>query len=312
MGVVFLGLDVGGSQCRFEWWPVGAAAGGDGASVQPAVQGVEATVAGLDTVLRTAMQVARPEAAVCALAGAGEAKTRAAILAGLRARGLVVPIAVVGDLVAAAAAGLREGPGVLLWSGTGSFSIARAADGELHRVGGRGYLLGDQGSAYDFVRRAAAAVLLAVDGLGPPTALTAALTDAFVAPSPQRLGAVLQGLRPGEVAAQLGVVLAVAQGGDAVALEVVEQGVDGLVMLANAAVRPAGLAWRELPVAFGGGVVTHAPAVAELLAQRLRTFGAGTPQQVAPRAAAVGAAWLAQGWHLRQQPQTAWVERVTL
>lgn len=310
--MVFLGLDVGGSRCRFEWLPAGSAAGGDAASVQPAVQGVDATVVGLEAALRMAMRSAVPEAAVCALAGVGDAKTRDALVSGLRARGLTFPIAVVGDIVAAAAAGLRDAPGVLLWAGTGSFAIARAADGELHRVGGRGYLLGDQGSAYDLVRRAAAAVLLAADGLGPATALTAALTEAFAAPAPHRLGAVLQRLLPGEVAAKLGVVLAAAASGDAVALDVVQQGVDGLVMLANAAVRQAGLDWRELPVAFGGGVATNAPAIVELLAERVRAFGAGAPALVAPRAAAVGAAWLAHGWHHRRQPQAAWVERVAL
>src|SRR5204862_5893414 len=137
-----------------------------------AVHGVDATVRGLLAVLRGAMKSTAPAAAVCALAGAGDPNVAGSIAAGLRAEGITFPIAVVGDVVAAAAAGLAGGPGVLLWAGTGSFAIARAHDGALHRAGGRGHLLGDQGSGYDIVRRAAAAVLLAVDDLGPPTALT--------------------------------------------------------------------------------------------------------------------------------------------
>ncbi|MFY9343176.1 MAG: BadF/BadG/BcrA/BcrD ATPase family protein, partial [Planctomycetota bacterium] len=232
--------------------------------------------------------------------------------AGLRAAGITFPVAVVGDVLAAAAAGLADGPGVLLWSGTGSFAIARATNGELHRVGGRGYLLGDQGSGYDLVRRAAAAALLAVDGLGPPTAMTALLTVAFGAPSPQRLGAVLQQMLPGQVAARLGVVLGAAEGGDAVANDVIEAGIEGLAMLANAAVRSAGLDWRGLAVAFGGGVLLQAPAISERLRARLATFGAASPRTIAPRAAATGAAWLAAGWHQRQSPQQEWVARVAL
>ena len=280
--------------------------------MQPAVHGVEATITGLASVLRTAAAIAPPTAAVCALAGVGEAKTSATIEAGLRARGITFPVAIVGDVLAAAAAGLADGPGVLLWSGTGSFAIARDAAGVLHRVGGRGYLLGDQGSGYDLVRRAAAAVLLAADDLGPPTALTGALTAAFQAPAPPRLGAVLQRLAPGDVAAQLPVVLATAAAGDAVAHEVLQDGAEALVGLASAAVRKAGLDWRALPVAVGGGVLGQAPAVLELVGERLRALGAAAPRGIAPRAAAVGAAWLAMGWHQRQSPQQEWVARVAL
>jgi len=309
---VFLGLDVGGSQCRYEWWPAGCRSGGDARAVQPAVQGLDAACDGLAEALRAAAGDVLPTAAVCAMAGVGDVATSQAIAAGVRARGVSFPVAVVGDVLAAAAAGLADGPGVLVWAGTGSFAIARAHDGELHRVGGRGYLLGDQGSGYDLVRRAAAAVLLAIDDLGPATALTDELTRAFGAPAPQRLGAVLQRATTGEVAARLPVVLATAAAGDAVAVEVLAEGSDALAMLATAAVRRAGLDWRDLPVALGGGVLTGADGIAELLAERLRTFGAKPPRAIEPRAAAHAAAWLAQGWFHRHEPQHGWVTRVAL
>jgi glucosamine kinase len=312
VSVVFLGLDVGGSQCRYEWWPADSRPGGDARAVQPAVHGLEAACDGLAAALRAAAGDTPPEAAVCAMAGVGDAATSQALVAGLRARGVDFPVAVVGDVLAAAAAGLADGPGVLLWAGTGSFAIARAANGELHRVGGRGYLLGDQGSGYDLVRRAAAAVLLAVDDLGPPTLLTQALVEAFEAPAPQRLGAVLQRASSGDVAKHLPVVLATAAAGDAVANEVLHGAVDALAMLASAAVRRAGLDWNNLPVAVGGGVLTGAVAVAELLAERLRSLGAQAPRPIAPRAAAHAAAWLAEGFHRREQPRYGWVTRVAL
>lgn len=309
---VFLGLDIGGSRCRFEWWPAGAAPGGDAPSVQPAVHGIEATVQGLATALFAACRERVPTAAVGALAGVGDAATSAAIVAGLRARGIAFPVAVVGDVMAAVAAALADGPGLLLWAGTGSFAIARAGDGSLHRVGGRGYLLGDQGSGYDLVRRAAAAVLLALDGLGPATTLTAALTEAFGAPSPARLGAVLQRLAPGEVAGRLPHVLAAAAAGDQVANAVLADGVAALAMLGAAAVRAAGLSFGGLPIAIGGGVLTGVPTIAAALAGRLQSLGATAPRVIAPRAAALGAAWLAAGWHEQRQPQQEWVHRVAI
>ncbi|MBX3461834.1 MAG: hypothetical protein KF830_01570, partial [Planctomycetes bacterium] len=212
----------------------------------------------------------------------------------------------------AAAAGLADGPGVLVWSGTGSFAVARGADGHLHRTGGRGHLLGDQGSGYDLVRRAAAAVLLALDDLGPPTALTGALVAAFGAPAPARLGAVLQRLEPAAVAARLPVVLDAAAAGDAVANEVLEAGVDGLVALASAAVGRAGLAFRALPTAAGGGALLGAPAVAARLAERFARLGAAAPRWLDERAAARAAARLAHDWHHGREPARGWVDHGAL
>jgi glucosamine kinase len=310
--MTFLGLDVGGTQCRYEWYPADVLPGGVARGVQPAVHGIETTVTCLAEVLGAAVRTATPTAAVLALAGVGDLRTSMAITTGLRGRAVAFPVAVVGDVVAAAAAALATGPGVLLWSGTGSFAVARAPNGELTRVGGRGYLLGDQGSGYDFVRRAAAAALLAIDGLGPETELTEALTTAFAAPSPQRLGAVLQQLDTGQVGSKLSVVLEVAARGDAVANEVLESGVDALVMLGSAAVRKAGIDWRGLPVALGGGVVLGAPGLADLLGKRVQALGGGAVTIVDARGPARGAAWLAHGWHHRAEPEYPWVERVAL
>jgi N-acetylglucosamine kinase-like BadF-type ATPase len=307
-----LGLDVGGTRGRFEWWPAGSAPGGDADGVQPAVHGVERTVEQLARVLQDATRRATPAAAVCALAGAGERATADAIASGLAARGVAFPVAIVGDVVAAAAAALAHGPGVAVWAGTGSFALARGQHGELFRVGGRGFLLGDQGSGYDFVRRAAVAALLAADGMGPPTALGDALAGAFDAPAVERLGAVLQRLDPRIVAARLPVVLDVAADGDAVANAVLDAGVEELARLADAAVRRAALAWPALAVSLGGGVLTGAAAVRERVMRALGSRGALPATVVGERAAAVGAAWLAHGWHHGEEPQRGWVQRVAI
>lgn len=309
---MFLGLDVGGTHCRCEWFPAGTVPGCEAPGVQPAVHGLEAAIAGLAEAIALATRTTSPTAVVAALAGVGESRTAEAIAAGLRARGVAVPVAVTGDVLAAAAAGLAAGPGVLIWSGTGSFAVARSRHGELHRTGGRGYLLGDQGSGYDLVRRAAAAVLLAIDDLGPATVLTETLTAAFRAPSPSRLGATLQQLDTAGVAQQLPVVLAAAADGDVVANDVLAAGVDGLAMLAAGALRRADLDGRDVPVAMGGGVLLAAPAIRELLSARLRSLGAAAPTVLDARAAARGAAWLAHGWHTHLEPQHTWVTRVAL
>ncbi|MFM1873956.1 MAG: N-acetylmuramic acid 6-phosphate etherase [Planctomycetota bacterium] len=310
--MTFLGLDVGGTHCRFEWAPSGVLPGGDARTVQPAVHGIDATIEGLATALASAFAIERPDAVVCALAGVGDKATATRIAQGLKDRRVEAPVAVVGDVLAAATAALQDGPGVLVWAGTGSFAIARSITGELLRVGGRGYLLGDQGSGYDLVRRAAAGVLLAVDGMGPPTSLTGKLCAAFDAPSPQRLGAVLQRLDSGAVAAKAPLVFAAAAAGDEVAEEVVAACIDALAVLALGAARQAGLDGDRIDLALGGGVLTAAPGYAAALGERLGSHGFAKARIIDGRAAARGAARLAMGWAKKEQPFCGWVDRVAL
>ena len=59
-----------------------------------------------------------------------------------------------------------EGPAIVLVAGTGSAAVGRDGDGQIVRVGGRGFLLGDEGSAYDVGRRAAMIALREFDRSG--------------------------------------------------------------------------------------------------------------------------------------------------
>ena len=310
----FLGLDVGGTKCRFEWWPRGCAAGGDAPTAQPAVHGVGAAVEGLEAAVRAATAAhEQPEAVVCAVAGGGDPALALQMSATLGER-LALPVAVVGDVVAAAAAGLREGPGLALWSGTGSFAVARGPGGELVRVGGRGFAFGDEGSGYDLVRRAIIGALRAIDGRGRATALTEMLTAAFDAPSPERLGAVAQRLSPGEVAGRLPVVLDAFEQDDWLAADVLMVGMRQLVELGEAALRRARMeAVAGLRVALGGGVLQSDTLREGLVRVMQAAFGREVDaHQVAAGDAALGAAWLASGWQARDQPQQRWVDDVAL
>ncbi|HEB54454.1 MAG TPA: hypothetical protein ENI87_14480 [bacterium] len=307
--MAFLGLDIGGSKARFEWWPASAHPGGDAPAVHPAVDR-EQLPERLRRLVRDAAEQ-RPTACVVALAGA-DAQLCRDLPAEL---GFDFPVAVVGDVMAAAAAGLRDETALLLWSGTGSFAIARGSHGELRRVGGRGFMFSDEGSGYDLVRRAIVAVVRAVDGRGPDTSLRSALTAAFAASGPERLGAVAQSLPPREVAARLPVVLREFAADDAVAHDVLVHGMRQLVELGEAALRSVGRpATDGMRVALGGGVLSGSDVVREGLVRLLQAaLGCRLEARVlTPRDAALGAAWLAHGWHQRQQPAHAWVERVAL
>ncbi len=71
------------------------------------------------------------------------------------------------------------GPGVIVTAGTGSIAYGRNSEGEEARIGGWGWMLGDEGSGYWIGREAVRAVLAAWEGTGPETILTSRLYDIF-------------------------------------------------------------------------------------------------------------------------------------
>jgi N-acetylglucosamine kinase-like BadF-type ATPase len=301
----FLGIDAGGT--RSTWALLDAAgallASGAGPAVQPSTQGVGAAGQRLAELCAAALAQAPGVArAVAGVAGAGAPEVRAALRAAVRG---ALPLAVTGDVEVAAACALEDGPGLVVWAGTGSFAVARDARGALRRIGGRGALLGDGGSAHAIVRDAAVAVVRAADGLAPATALTAFLVDALHAPAPEQLGAHLRERTPGEIAALFPRVGEIAGAGDAVAQRVLTDGARELAELAAALAGRAGLERATCAVALGGGAL-EAGWYAQRVVAELRTRGFPPPRRPA-RPPAEGAALLARAVHEGARPLCAWV-----
>jgi glucosamine kinase len=101
--------------------------------------------------------------ALCAgIAGVGAAKSADRMRALLAAAFPGVAMKVCTDLeIALAATG--DGPAIVLIAGTGSAAMGRGVSGEVRRGGGFGPQIGDQGSARDVGRKAAAAARLERD-----------------------------------------------------------------------------------------------------------------------------------------------------
>jgi N-acetylglucosamine kinase-like BadF-type ATPase len=81
------------------------------------------------------------------------------------------------DALIALSGATAGAPGVVVIAGTGSIAFGRNADGATARAGGWGYIFGDQGGAFDLVRRALRAVLKNEEGWGPPTRLRELLLE---------------------------------------------------------------------------------------------------------------------------------------
>lgn len=73
------------------------------------------------------------------------------------------PVTVVSDIELAYRANFSEGEGILLYAGTGSVAYAIDKSAGIHKIGGWGYLLGDEGAGYWIGREAIRHTLLVLE-----------------------------------------------------------------------------------------------------------------------------------------------------
>ena len=167
-------------------------------------------------------------------------------------------VAVGDDTDAALAGAFRGAPGIVVIAGTGSGAAGRDAAGRTVRVGGHGYLLGDEGGGYWIGRQAVGAALRAADGTGPPTELTELVRRAF-----DSLTGAEQQVHSNptdrDLLARLVPLVTAAAGagpaGDPVAVRILAEAAGHLVALATAVRARLG----PLPVAGVGGIFRCGP-----------------------------------------------------
>ncbi len=175
-------------------------------------------------------------------------------------------VRIVNDIELVLRAGTPEGWGVAVIAGTGAIALGRASDGRTARVGGWGWLLGDEGSGFWIGLRALQAVARADDGRGPRTVLTEAVLARWGLSAPEGLmeAAYRTPFPRAEVAALAGVVEAAAGEGDATAQGIVREAGQELALAAAAVARRLGLE-GSVPGALAGGVLVQGRAVREAM-----------------------------------------------
>ncbi|MCA0452890.1 MAG: hypothetical protein LCI00_02815 [Chloroflexi bacterium] len=147
--------------------------------------------------------------------------------------------------------------GILVLAGTGSLASGVGASGEYVLVGGRGYLLGDEGSGYWMGMEAFKTVVRAYDGRAPETSLTALLLAHFNLPD---VPAVIPWLyhsgisRNKEIAGFAGTVLQQAEQGDPVSTDIIRRAAEELALSVRALRHHFDM--EALPIAFAGGLLT--------------------------------------------------------
>lgn len=175
--VVFLGIDGGGTGCRAALADASGAILGFGtagpANVNSDVAGTFANVMAATRMALTGHDIPETDlVAVLGLAGANVSM----VVAQLRQMLPFARIRIVTDAVTAARGALGGSDGIVAAMGTGSvFAVQR--NGIMRQFGGRGFVLGDQGSGAVLGRALLAEALRADDGFAEMTPLLAEVLD---------------------------------------------------------------------------------------------------------------------------------------
>ena len=184
-------------------------------------------------------------------------------------------------------------------AGTGSIVVGRDADGELIKVGGYGWTLGDPGAAPSLVREAVIAIMEADDEGQPVGALARSLMAHYGSPDPVALGydfTADAGITNWGSLAPL--VFTAAELGDALAIRVIEA--DG-AQLANDVITLRGKGVTNQTVVAGGGVITAQPRLEIAFTSALRALDPALDIRVLRDAPVKGALALAKSLRAEQE-----------
>ena len=136
------------------------------------------------------------------------------------------------DALIALMGGIGNPVGIVVAAGTGCIVFGRNHQGDSKRVGGWGYILGDEGSAYKIAVYGMEAALKAYDGCGMPTSLVENFQEHLNLERIENLIEVIyrRGWGVKEIAALAPIVDVAAAEGDKVANGIIERAVTELVI----------------------------------------------------------------------------------
>jgi N-acetylmuramic acid 6-phosphate etherase len=228
-----------------------------GGPCNPIAYGLEASAASLVVLARDMMEGRSGTA--CAYVGSAGVVNRAyceTLARALCEEAEMTEALVASDLHPMLYANAQGKAGILVIAGTGSNVLAQDDAGKLLQIGGRGTLLGDEGSGYAIGARALRAAAHAVDETGPATTLVRALMEATGVVDFEDLVPWGASAKKADVAKLSLVAWQCAEAGDAVAAECIEAEATELARHAVTAARRMNLP-DGTPVFGQGGLFHH-------------------------------------------------------
>jgi N-acetylglucosamine kinase-like BadF-type ATPase len=293
---IAVGVDAGGTSTRVVVSEAGVAAGeADGAGANATTLGIDDAADVILTTVRKALDRRKPDAIVVGAAGAGRRSVAESLTALIASAFPDARVAVEDDTAIALRAAIPDGPGVVLIAGTGSVAYAENGDARV-RVGGLGYLAGDDGSAFSIGMAAVKLYGRVLDGrvrADETTDLVARELDA--ADRDAYLAALYDApLKPAAIAALAPSVIAFAGKGNRAATKIVQQAGLELGDLLKSAAKAAGLLDVSPNVALAGGLFDENSLLSYLLETRIINELPGALVVRGSAGAAVGALRLAE------------------
>jgi N-acetylglucosamine kinase-like BadF-type ATPase len=164
-----------------------------------------------------------------------------------------ITLKVISDAEAALEGAFNGKPGCILISGTGSIIYGKGKDGIVHRCGGFGRILGDEGSGYLLGKKGLIAVAKEFDGRASKTLLAHLLKEKYQIQSSQDLINIVynKGL---EIASIAPLILAAAGNNDEVALRIIDEETDELLSLISCIIKK--LNQENLEICFTGKLIS--------------------------------------------------------
>src|SRR5690625_4043298 len=178
------------------------------------------------------------------------------------------------DAVNALYAGTYGEPGIVQISGTGSITYGKNVRETVARVGGWGYLFGDEGSGYDIGRRAVTAALKAFDGRGPETILLHMLYAHFQVDKPQALiRQVYTSPSPKNKISPLAqIVFRAYKQNDGIAKEIINQTANELTLNITTLYKQLFQPGEKTTIVLSGGIFQEKEIIPELLHEQINKY----------------------------------------
>ena len=272
-----VGIDAGGTSTL-------AASSRDGALVREARKpGSNATTIGTDdaadiiiTAIREVAQGEMPDAIYVGAAGAGRERVAAELREMIEIPFREARVVIGDDTAIALRAAIPDGDGAVLIAGTGS--VAYAEHGEsARRVGGLGYLAGDEGSAFWIGMQAVKLYGRVLDGRATRDETTDLVARALDAPDRERYIEALydETTKPAKIAALAPSIVAFAGKGNRASTKIVQQAAQELGDLVKSALRAVDLLDGAPRIALAGGLFRENSLLSFLIEQRLTGDVAG-------------------------------------
>jgi N-acetylglucosamine kinase-like BadF-type ATPase len=261
-----------------------AASSSDGAFVREVRKpGANATTIGTDdaadviiTAIREAAQGETPDAIYAGAAGAGRERVAAELQELIRSAFRGARVVVGDDAAIAFRAAIPDGDGAVLIAGTGSTAYAEHGERSA-RIGGLGYLAGDEGSAFWIGMQAVKLYGRVLDGRAARDETTDLVARVLDAPDRERYIAALydEAMNPAKIASLAPSIIAFAGKGNRASTKIVQQAAQELGDLVKSALRAVELLDVSPRIALAGGLFRENSLLTFLIEQRLTGDVAG-------------------------------------